>query len=94
MTGPLDESGHVARILTDDPQRWLGRLRGIRTVCLAASDDGQTWIVETDEDDLEPGVDGTNVRLAIVTADHEAFQVDLPVKVLRELGRHINELTR
>ena len=94
MTGPLDESRHPANIITDNPGRWLDRgyLGVIRTVCVVIADDGKTWLVETDEDDVEPGDDPANIRLAIVTADNEAFQIDLPAEVLRELARRINDL--
>lgn len=90
MTGPLNEFLHPAQVSTEHPELWPPK---IRALAIGPSEHGG-WDVALDiDDDREPGEDPGDVRLALVSADDRAaFHITLPVQVLRELARRIDEL--
>lgn len=58
---------------------------------LAVMKDAGDFTVEWAADELEPDVDPTRVRLALVT-DDRAMDLDVPTDVLHQLAERIAEL--
>lgn len=58
---------------------------------LAVMKDAGDFTVEWAADELEPDVDPTRVRLALVT-DDRAMDLDVPTDVLQRLAERIAEL--
>jgi len=81
MTGPLDETRPLLRADS-----------GIRVLSLDVDETGK-WRVEADvDDDREEHEDPSAVRFAMIDSEREAFQLTVPVEVLKELGERIEEL--